>query len=205
MPSGAMRPAPAARRPLGLLAAYVLRTEPTSAPNRFLDTTENGDSMSRVESDQPLLPSVLDRLIDLEPKVSSEPPLSRARGLAQIKQAVQRDLEWLLNSRRILADLPADLRHVRQSLLTYGMADFTTASLNNPSDQQVLRRALVEAIQLFEPRLMQVEVTLVEGHEFDRALRFRIDALLRIEPQPEPISFDSVLQLNTKAFVVQSE
>ena len=37
----------------------------------------------------------------------------------------------------------------------------------------------------------------------DRALRFRIEALLRVEPAPEPVTFDAVLQLNTQKYVVQ--
>jgi type VI secretion system protein ImpF len=61
------------------------------------------------------------------------------------------------------------------------------------------------AIQRFEPRLADVAVTLVEGREFDRTLRFRIDALLKVDPAPEPVTFDSLLQLHTKAFVVKAD
>ncbi|MEZ5395501.1 MAG: hypothetical protein R2724_22155 [Bryobacterales bacterium] len=50
-------------------------------------------------------PSLLDRLIDLEPRnrdVRQEP----AKSLRQLKAGLRRDLEWLLNARRPPVDLP---------------------------------------------------------------------------------------------------
>jgi predicted component of type VI protein secretion system len=58
--------------------------------------------MPRPDLEQPLVPSVLDRLVDLEPKISTEPPASRSRSPVQVKEAVKRDLEWLLNSKQTL-------------------------------------------------------------------------------------------------------
>jgi type VI secretion system protein ImpF len=160
--------------------------------------------MPRVDADQPLLPSVLDRLIDLEPKVSTEPQAARAHLLAQIKAAVKRDLEWLLNT-KLTIEVPDELPGLRASLLAFGLPDFTHSSLANSQDQTKLRRAIEVAIQRFEPRLTGVVVTLVEGREFDRTLRFRIDALLKVDPAPEPVTFDSLLQLHTKTFVVKAD
>jgi len=56
--------------------------------------------MARVDLDQPLLPSVLDRLLDANPDLSRDPPKSRGQHLAELRQAVRRDLEALLNARR---------------------------------------------------------------------------------------------------------
>lgn len=161
--------------------------------------------MARVESDQDLRPSLLDRLIDREPKVTSESPAQGSQHIARIKDAIKRDLEWLLNSRQPLARWPGEMRHLTSSLLTYGMPDFTTSMLSNPHDQDRLRRVVQEAIARFDPRLSGVQVTLVEGREFDRSLHFRIDALLRIEPSPLPVTFDSVFQLSSRAFVVEGD
>lgn len=161
--------------------------------------------MARAPIEYSLLPSILDRLIDHEPKVSSEPQAARSPSPAQLKESVKRDLEWLLNSKQALADWPEDLRHLARSLLTYGMPDFSSSTLSNTAHQDRLRRAVEETIARFEPRLSRVSVTLVEGREFDRSLRFRIDALLRVDPAPEPVAFDSVLQLSTRAFVVQGD
>ena len=45
-------------------------------------------SPSRVRPDQPLLPSVLDRLIDLDPAVSAEPAHSRTQMLRELREKV---------------------------------------------------------------------------------------------------------------------
>jgi type VI secretion system protein ImpF len=162
--------------------------------------------MARPGPDQKLLPSLLDRLLDDRPRESREAVDAGAREVARIKESVKRDLEWLLNSKRPVAVLPDDLGHLRQSLLTYGLPDFTTISLNNTAAQEALRRAVEEAIVRFEPRLTAVTITMELGRgDTDRAIRFRIDAMLRVEPEPEPVAFDSVLQLNTRAFVVEGQ
>lgn len=159
--------------------------------------------MPRPDADQGLVASILDRLIDREPKVSTEPHGSRSIHPAQLKEAVKRDLEWLLNSKQVLVKMPDGLHHLNRSLLTYGMPDLSAASLSNQEDQDRLRRSIEVTIGRFEPRLTGVVVSVVEGRAYDRMLRFRIDALLRMDPEPEPVSFDSVLELNTKAFEVQ--
>ena len=50
---------------------------------------------------------------------------------------------------------------------------------------------------------MGVAVSLPEGDALRRGVRFRIDGLLRVEPAPEPVTFDSTLRLPTKDFVVE--
>jgi len=36
-------------------------------------------------------------------------------------------------------------------------------------------------------------------------VHFRIDALLRLDPAPEPVTFDTVLQLGTQQYVVKGQ
>ena len=110
----------------------------------------------------------------------------------------------MLNT-KLAAEVPAGLAYLRRSVLAFGLPDFTHSSLTNGHDRAKLRRAVEAAIRQFEPRLMNVAVTLVEGGPFDRALRYRIDAMLRVDPAPEPVTFDSLLQLSTKAFVVRGD
>jgi len=161
--------------------------------------------MARSPIEYTLTPSILDRLIDRDPKVSTEPSSVRGTQQAQIKESVKRDLEWLLNSKQLNSDWPEDLRQLNRSLLTYGMPDFSSSTLSNSIQQDRLRRAVEETISRFEPRLPRVNVAIVEGKEHERSVRFRIDAMLRVDPAPEPVTFDSVLQLSTRAFVVQGE
>ncbi|QDV32769.1 type VI secretion system baseplate subunit TssE [Tautonia plasticadhaerens] len=159
--------------------------------------------MARPEPDQPLLPSVLDRLIDLEPGTTTEARPRASARLEELKRSVRRDLEWLLNSRRLLASPPPGAEHAPRSLLSFGLPDFSHVSLENSEHREALRRTVEEAISRFEPRLMAVEVTMPEGDALRRGVRFRIEGLLRVEPSPEPVSFDSTLRLPTRDFVVE--
>jgi type VI secretion system protein ImpF len=158
--------------------------------------------MARIEATSELVPSVLDRLIDEAPSAPSEAASARSIRVGELKQTVRRDLEWLLNTRRTL-EIPPGLPHLEKSLATYGLPDITSASLSNPHDRARLRRSVEETIARFEPRLSQVRVVLDESRERERAVRFRIDAVLNVEPNPEPVAFDSVLQLHNKAFSVE--
>ena len=159
--------------------------------------------MPRHDGEPNLVPSLLDRLIDDEPRISSEPEAKRSATLAQLKASVRRDLEWLLNTKRLLVAIPALSTEIGDSVLAYGLPDFTHASFGLLDDQRELRRVIEEAVLRFEPRLTQVRVTLLEGNPNDRHLRFRIDAMLDIEPTPEVVTFDSVLQMPARSIVVQ--
>lgn len=161
--------------------------------------------MARPDPEQALRLSVLDRLIDREPRAPAEPDSARAIRLPQIKEGLRRDLEWLLNTKRSLVRIPPGSRHLGQSLLAYGLPDFTDGSLEDGDMRRRLIRAIEEAVRRFEPRLTDVAVTLVEDKGVARQLRFRIDALLDLDPSPEAITFDSVLRLPTRDFVVEED
>jgi type VI secretion system protein ImpF len=49
---------------------------------------------------------------------------------------------------------------------------------------------------MFEPRLKRVVVRSEEPEPTQRALRFRIDAILDVAPVQAPVSFDTVMELN---------
>jgi type VI secretion system protein ImpF len=162
--------------------------------------------MQRVDEGATLLPSVLDRLLDDAPEVSHEPLPDRFQNLRQLKRAVTRDLEALLNTRQeVWAELSPEFAELRRSLLTYGLPDFTAFSLLNPHDRNRIRRAVEQAIATFEPRLNRVRVTLEAPRQHEPTLRFHIEALLRVEPAPEPVTFDAMLQLHTQEYIVRGQ
>ena len=162
--------------------------------------------MARIDSDVNIVPSILDRLLDDELEISTEPASSRIKNLRSLERSVARDLEALLNSRQeTLQELPTEFKEVNRSLLTYGLPDFTSFSLLTQDDRLRIRRSVEDAINRFEPRLLRVRVNLEAPREHDRGLRFRIDAFLRVDPSPEPVTFDAVLQMNTQQYVIQRE
>jgi type VI secretion system protein ImpF len=162
--------------------------------------------MAKVDNDVNIVPSLLDRLLDDDPQVTKEPVTSRRQDLRAFEKAVGRDLEALLNSRQeTLNELPSEFVEVNRSLMVYGLPDLTSLSLLSQDDRNRIRRAVEDAITAFEPRLLRVRVNLEAPRERDRGLHFRIDALLRVDPSPEPVTFDAVLQLNTQQYVIQRQ
>lgn len=162
--------------------------------------------MARAEPDSNVTQSVLERLIDEDPLSRSEKPISRAQSIRVLKGSLRRDLEWLLNTRRVAEPAPESFPEVNQSLYHYGLPDFAALSVSSPRDRSKLLRVLEATVALFEPRLKDVKVTLVEAPaQGSRALRFQIEGLLQMDPAPEHISFDTVLQMTTGEYQINGE
>ncbi len=162
--------------------------------------------MARVQPDSVVTISVLDRLIDDEPGVSSEPQLSRAQSVRILKNSVRRDLEWLLNTRRVADEPEESLKDLNRSGYLYGLPDFTHYSLASQKDQAKLIRYLQTTVKLFEPRLANVRIVPLEVAGIStRTLRFRIEGMLLMDPAPEHVSFDTVLELTSGEYEVKGE
>lgn len=161
--------------------------------------------MARNERDGRIGMSVLDRLIDNSPAESREPPVSRSESLRRLKESVRRDLEWLLNTRRLVREIPAELKETLRSLAVYGVSDFSAMNPTNLADRELMCHRVREAIRTFEPRLRDVVVTAEDAEERDHKLHFRIQAYLDIDPAPEQVSFSTILQLSSAEFEVLEE
>ncbi len=142
--------------------------------------------------------SALDRLIDLEPDNRMENPMSRSQSVRLLKSSVRRDLEWLLNSRRI-ADPPDEaFKELNRSVYVYGLPDLSSLTMASTADRNRLVRSILATINLFEPRLTNVRLVVVETADAGKKdARLRIDAMLRMDPVPEPVSFDTVIELKS--------
>jgi type VI secretion system protein ImpF len=159
--------------------------------------------MSKVRDNHKLAPSLLDSLLDDAPHERRETPRSRGQLLRDLKHSVRRDLENLLNTRWQPGVVPPELDELRVSLVNYGIPDFSGARLSTTSGREELRKAVEASIEQFESRLTKVRVVLLPADdELDRRLRLRIDAMLRVEPHPEPVVFDSELKRATSTFHV---
>jgi type VI secretion system protein ImpF len=161
--------------------------------------------MPRNGPDAAVTLSVLDRLIDADPRSSSEAALTRAQSIRILHDAVRRDLEWLLNTRQVAFPPSESLRELNRSVYVYGLPDFTAYSLGTAAAEAKLTRQLLAALKFFEPRLARVRVAPAEPIVGStRTFRFRIEGLLLMDPAPEHISFDTVLQLTTNRCEVQN-
>jgi type VI secretion system protein ImpF len=159
--------------------------------------------MPKRDATGPVTLSVLDRLIDRDPKNSSEIPLTRAQSLRELKLSLKRDLEWLLNTRKTIDPAPDSARETVRSVYQYGFADISSKSVMSGRDQSELVREMELAIAVFEPRLKRAKVRLEQVEGNYRSLKFVIEGLLCMDPAPEPVRFDTVLELGKGEYEVK--
>lgn len=150
-----------------------------------------------------LEPSLLEKLFDDNPRSAGAGSMFKSISLEQYKDSIARDLEGLLNSRAAFQESDmAEFPNCRQSVLTYGLGDFSAMSLANAYDRAAICRSLEEAVGRHERRLKNVSVQLDAGNQFAGGLHFTIHALLDLEPAREPVSFDAMLQPSTLQYQV---
>ena len=159
--------------------------------------------MARIRPDQPLVPSVLDRLLDDEPENRKEVDRPRHVVLREIKQSIRRDLENLLNTRSFCRPWSPQLEQIDKSIVGYGVPDSAISGMAADDWRGALRKAIEDAIRIYEPRLTNVMVTLVEEPDsLERMLRFRIEAMLLLEAEQEVVTFDSRVETATRVVLV---
>ena len=149
-----------------------------------------------------LQPALLDRLTDDEPDKKQEPRERRVVSKAKLRQSVLRDLAWLFNSTRI--DGAVDFTgadYARRSVINFGLP-----ALSGQSAQAVsvidLERAIHEAIQDFEPRILsgtlRVKALLTSDHlDHHNVIGVEIQAQLWAQPMPLELLVRTEIDLET--------
>ena len=162
--------------------------------------------MAKSDTEANVTQSVLDRLTDLEPRESGDPQFSRTLSVRQYKAGVRRDLQWLLNTKRTPEEAGPELEHTHKSLYNFGIPDFSVLAVQSSRDRSRLLTDMQQAIEFFEPRLRTVRVGLV-NHDglYTKMLRFQIEATLMMDPAPEQVSFDTVLDVINGDYEVKGE
>ena len=181
-------------------------------PQRFSGLKLSQETLRMIEQGRKSAnPSFLNRVL-LEEAYAGEIHRMRRHDMLPVsvrdlKRCVSRDIEMLLNTRReLLGDAGPQYKEIPDSLLVYGLPDFTGYSLMSLAHRKLIRKAVEEALTKFEPRLKGVRVTLEARQPYDAAMRFRIDALLRVDAEaPEPVTFDASLHLTTSQYTVRRD
>ena len=149
-----------------------------------------------------LQPALLDRLQDDEPEQRVEAKERRVLTRSQLREAVLRDLTWLLNAMRPPAsDGLSAWPEVEQSVLNYGMPCFSgeTASSLDIND---LERAIRDSLTRFEPRIIpgslqitaEQEESILDSHN---VIGVRISALIWAQPVPLGLLLRTPLDLES--------
>jgi len=144
--------------------------------------------------------SLLDRLCDLDPELQHDVHQTTDGRIREFRSALCRDLGALLNTRRASEDFDRSYEESANSLLTFGIIDFTSYNLKNGTDQEQLRRSMERAIRKFEPRLERVAVSIDEAEPQRTVLRLQISAVLKTNA--EPVVFDATVHRDSRRVAV---
>jgi type VI secretion system protein ImpF len=154
--------------------------------------------LARSSTETLVTQSILDRLMEVE-----EWPTTRSQSTRFFRDALKRDLEWLMNTRQPPLPELAGYPGARASVINYGLPDISALGLSNAADHRTLRLAIETCLRNYEPRLMDVQVTVQGSDTTDRRLRFHIEGNMKLDPAPEEISFDTVLELTSGEYKVK--
>lgn len=124
--------------------------------------------------------------------------------LAQFKNGVARDLESLLNTRCALP-LPEqrEFPECGNSLLSYGLMDFSHLCLSSSADRDTICAAVQKAIERHEPRLRQVRAALRVVAGSAARIDIVIEAMMQTPAAIEPVQFDAQLDSSTQQYSIR--
>lgn len=151
-----------------------------------------------------LQPALLDRLTDRAPQQRTESVSMAVMGHDALRQAVLRDLRWLLNTANRESDAGFEAYpQARVSTLNYGVRAMAGKRMSE-IEWTDLEMSLHQAISLFEPRILAdtLQVRCVNDfHRLDHhnVLSFEIRGLLWCIPHPQEFLFRTDIDLESGA------
>ena len=147
-----------------------------------------------------LQPSLLDRLTDDQPTDLQESRDARVIDIRRLREIVQRDLSWLLNTNN--ADGWIDPKRyplAAKSVLNYGVKE-VAGGFAAKDPVQMIRKSIAQAIETFEPRIrkgsVQVEMR-SENVSRNTVISFDIRADMWAEPIPIELYLRSSIDVTT--------
>ena len=158
----------------------------------------------RTELERSVQPSLLDRLTDEHPTQPADARVTRDESVRQYRASVQRDVAWLFNTRRSIVDVPDRYAELLRSVHEFGIPDTTVVAVGTPEGQHELEKMLQEALERFEPRLANPRVRIMDADQVSAPqVRFTVEAVLRMDPSPEAVVFDAVLEVARNEYEVR--
>lgn len=148
-----------------------------------------------------LQPSLLDRLTDVNPSSMSESRDERVIDIRRLRDIVQRDLSWLLNTNNAETLIDRDLYPtVYRSVLNYGVRE-VSGSYSSKDRAEYIRKSILEAIETFEPRIRRgsavVEMRTEEASNRETVVSFDIRADMWAEPVPMELYLRTEVDITT--------
>jgi type VI secretion system protein ImpF len=119
------------------------------------------------------------------------------------KDSVKRDLEWLFNTRRTFDSRIGQYPQIESSIYAYGLPDITSVNVGSVNDQRKLVDVMKESLRLFERRLTDISIDFDPIAGGNRSLQFRISGILLMDPAPEEVCIDTVLDSMSARYEVK--
>jgi type VI secretion system protein ImpF len=158
--------------------------------------------MAQPQAQDRLQPALLDRLTDDDPDSKVEPVEMRVISRSRMREAILRDLGWLLNSTCLAGDASFKrFPEVQRSVLNYGLPAFSGATASS-LDPLALEESVRRCIFNYEPRILPDSLK-VEAVMSDRQLEqhnqisFRITGQLWAQPVPLELLLETEIDLET--------
>jgi type VI secretion system protein ImpF len=162
--------------------------------------------MAELSRRERLQPSLLDRLTDMAPENRRESLDQQALTMQQLRQAVLRDLAWLLNTTNLAAtDDLDDFPRAAASTLNFGVPGFTgmVAAAERVTS---LESAIATAIRNYEPRIrpdtLRVRAREARDDNAVPTLVFEIQGELWAQPVPQQLFLETSIDIETRLAVV---
>jgi type VI secretion system protein ImpF len=160
--------------------------------------------MADLTPQERLQPCLLDRLTDEEPTQRAESRDKRVVSLQRYRQAVLRDLSWLLST---ASHAPGedirDFKEVETSVINYGIRDVKGMTMAGMSVGE-LEKELTRTVKAFEPRILadtlQVKAVVDEEAYGHHALEFAVKGQLWANPIPEALYLKTSVDIDTGGF-----
>ena len=148
-----------------------------------------------------LQPCLLDRLTDDEPEKKQESRDARVISLSRYRQAVLRDISWVLNTvAHSAGDEIYEFDHVACSVLNFGVPNVCGLSQRGQLGEDLEQRIL-NAIRMFEPRVLENSVSIRsvfdEEEMASTAVMFEIAGELWAQPANAVLYIKTSLDLET--------
>ncbi|MFK7914669.1 MAG: type VI secretion system baseplate subunit TssE [Pseudomonadales bacterium] len=148
-----------------------------------------------------LQPSLLDRLTDDNPGESSEPSNKRTLSATELRRAVVRDLQWLLNTNALSSSTDlSDYPEIMRSTVNYGVPDLSghmVASFEVDALAKLIREAIINFEPRIDPQALHVTGDLSLDEMGSKALVFTIDAEVYAQPGSMHLMLKTTVDLDS--------
>ncbi len=160
--------------------------------------------MADLTPQERLQPCLLDRLTDDEPKVRVESRERRVVSLQRYRQAVLRDLSWVLNTPcHTPGEDIREFKEVETSVINYGVRDVKGMTMAGMTVGE-LEKEMTRAVRAFEPRIipstLQVRSVINEEAYGQHAIEFAIKGQLWANPIPEALFLKTAVDIDTGGY-----